>query len=189
MSSKLFLASGIACRAMSMTRVSAKSTLLTVVPLLLAGCAINKDLRLDRQGPGLPASAAVAIETAPAATEQAARFAEALANAFAKRGHGVSDEAPVSAVFAFTQRHRSIGTADGSPAAAGSKPETQWISAPGRKRRFQSCEGERLRATLALYSRTDKALIYRAAAEVDGCDFTNADIDALAKALVDGAAR
>ena len=45
-----------------------------------------------------------------------------------------------------------------------------------------------MRATLALYSRVEKTLIYRGTGEIDGCGFTQAEIDALAKALVKGAA-
>lgn len=194
MSFKRFSASVIACRAMSTIRKglaprsALSKSILLAVPLL-AGCAISKDLRLDRQGPGLPAMASVSIGTHPADNEQAARFAASLAGAFAERGHAVSDEARVTALFGFTRRERSIGTADGSPVGDAGKSETDWISAPARKRSFQSCKGERLRATLALYSRDEKTLIYRGVAEVDGCDFTNADIDGLALALVKAAAR
>jgi hypothetical protein len=155
---------------------------------LLASCAINRDLRLDTQGPGLPADAAVSIQTAPAGSEQAAQFAAALADAFAGNGHAVKDGAPVTAVFGFSQRSRATGTAQMSPADDGSPPAVNWTSTPARKRAFQACEGERLRATLALYSRDAKTLIYRGTGEIDGCSFTQADVDALAKALVKGAA-
>ncbi|RNJ62411.1 MAG: hypothetical protein EDM03_13260 [Porphyrobacter sp. IPPAS B-1204] len=154
---------------------------------LLAGCAINKDLRLDTQGPGLPANTAVSIETVPAGTENASRFAAALADAFAGSGHAVNEDAPVTAVFGFSLRDRSTGTAQVSDAGEARPPEVKWISAPARKRAFQACEGERLRATLALYSRNDKTLIYRGTGEIDGCDITQGEIDALAKALVKGA--
>jgi hypothetical protein len=154
---------------------------------LLTSCAINKDLRLDRQGPGLPANAAVAIQTVPADTRHATQFAAALAEAFVGNGHAVDDAAPVTAVFGFSLRNRATGTAQVNTAGEGRPPEVNWVSAPARKRAFQACEGERLRATLALYSRVEKTLIYRATGEIDGCDFTQADIDALATALVKGA--
>lgn len=157
---------------------------------LVAGCGIDKALRLDRQGPGLAPGAAVAILNAPPESEQSAHFSAALAKAFAARGHAVSGTAPVTAVFGFTRRPRAIGTADGSPSASeGAKADVVWISAPASKRAFQACEGERLRATLALYARDDKALIYRGTAESDGCDFTKTDVDALATALVEAAIR
>lgn len=164
----------------------AAATILAVP--LLAGCAINTDLRLDTKGPGLPANAAVSIQTAPADNDQAARFATALADAFAARDHAVTDAAPVTAVFGFSLRDRATGTAQVSPAGEGRPPEVKWISAPARKRAFQACQGERLRATLALYSRDEKTLIYRGTGEIDGCGVTNAEIDALAQALVNGAA-
>ena len=167
---------------------SALATAIVLAAPLLAGCAINKDLRLDAQGPGLPANAAVSIQTEPASTAQAAQFAAALADAFAGNGHAVKDAAPVTAVFGFSLRSRATGTAQVSAAGEGRPPEVNWISAPARKRAFQSCEGERLRATLALYSRVEKTLIYRGTGEIDGCGFTQADIDALAQALVKGAA-
>lgn len=157
-----------------------------VLPLL-AGCAINKDLRLDVQGEGLPANTAVSIRTAPADNPLATQFAGALAGAFAENGHAVTEAAPVTAVFAFTRRSRSIGAAEERPAADGGEPAIAWISSPARKRALQACKGERLRATLALYSRPANGLVYRATGEVDGCDFTEADLDALAKALVGGA--
>jgi hypothetical protein len=156
---------------------------------LLASCAISKDLRLDTHGPGLPPAAAVSIQSSPAGNEPAARFAASLADAFAASGHAIGDAAPVTAVFGFALRNRSTGTADGSPAEGDSQSGIKWISAPARKRAFQACEGERLRATLALYSRAEKTLIYRGTGEVDGCNFTQSDIDALAKALVKGARR
>lgn len=155
---------------------------------LLASCAINRDLRLDTQGPGLPADAAVSIRTVPADSEPATQFATALADAFAGNGHVVQDGAPVTAVFGFSQRSRATGTAQVSPAADGRPPEINWTSAPARKLAFQACEGERLRAMLALYSRDEKTLIYRGTGEIDGCSFSQADIEALAKALVKGAA-
>ena len=154
---------------------------------LLASCAINKDLRLDSQGPGLPANAAVSIQTGPAGSEPAAQFAAALADAFAGSGHAVQDAAPVTAVFGFSLRRRATGTAQVSAAEGGRPPEVKWVSAPARKRAFQACEGERMRATLALYSRVEKTLIYRGTGEIDGCEFTPGEIDALAKALVRGA--
>lgn len=157
---------------------------------MVAGCAIDKELRLDRQGPGLAPGAAVAILRAPPESDQSARFAAALAQAFAARGHAVSDTAPVTAVFGLARRPRAIGTADGSPSVSvGAQGDVVWISAPAEKRAFQACAGERVRATLALYGREDKALIYRATAERDGCDFTKADVDALATALVEAARR
>jgi hypothetical protein len=157
---------------------------------MLAGCGIDKNLRLDRQGPGLAPGAAVAIQPATPESETSARFAAALAEAFAARGHAVASTAPVTALFGFTRRPRAIGTADGSPAGSdGAQADVVWISAPASKRAFQACDGERIRATLALYSREDKALIYRGTAESDGCDFTKADVDALAKALVVAASR
>ena len=155
---------------------------------LLAGCAISKDLKLDVQGEGLPANTAVSIRTPPAGNALATRFAGALAGAFAERGHAVTEAAPVTAVFAFTRRNRSVGAAEERPVAEGSAPAIKWISAPARKRAFQ-CKGERLRATLALYSRPANGLVYRATGEIDGCQFTDADIDALARALVGGAGR
>lgn len=169
---------------------SAGAAGLLLAAAVLAGCAVNQDLRLDVQGQGLPANAAVSLRTAPADSAAAAGFGDALAAAFASNGHSISGDAPVIAVFGFTQRAGSIGAADGtaSPSADG-KPATLWLSAPARKRALQACKAERLRATLALYSRTDKALIYRATGEVDGCSFTRRDVDALARALVAGAAR
>lgn len=157
---------------------------------MVAGCGIDKEIRLDRQGTGLAPGAAVAILEGLPASGQSGRFAESLAEAFAARGHAVSGTAPVTAVFGFTQRIRAIGTADGSPSASDdAQAGVVWISAPVSKRAFQACEGERIRATLALYSREDKALIYRGTAESDGCDFTKAEVDALAKALVEAAIR
>ncbi len=167
---------------------SAIAAAITLAASLLAGCAINPDLRLDAKGPGLRANAAVSIQTDPADTDQAARFAAALADAFAGRGHAVTDTAPVTAVFGFSLRDRATGTAQVSPDGEGRPPAVDWISAPARKRLFQACQGERLRATLALYSRDEKTLIYRGTGEIDGCSVTNAEIDALAKALVNGAA-
>jgi hypothetical protein len=155
---------------------------------LLASCAINKDLRLDMQGPGLPANAAVSIQSGPAGSEQTAQFAAALANAFDRSGHAVENAAPITAVFGFSLRNRATGTAQVSPAGESRPPTVNWMSAPARKRLFQACEGKRLRATLALYSRVEKALIYRGTGEIDGCGFTQAEIDALARALVKGAA-
>lgn len=155
---------------------------------LLASCAINKDLRLNTEGPGLPANAAVSIQTVPADSEHAAQFAAALADAFARNGNAVENAAPITAVFGFSQRNRATGTAQLCPAEEGRLPEVNWMSEPARKRAFQACEGERMRATLALYSRVEKTLIYRGTGEIDGCGFTQAEIDALAKALVKGAA-
>lgn len=157
--------------------------------VLLAGCAINQDLRLGRSGPGLAPGATVAIAAAPEGNAEAARFAAALTDALAGQGYRVSGSAPVTAVFGFARRDRAIGTADGS-AAAGSTPAggITWISAPGRKRLLQSCKGERLRATLAFYAREEQGLIARVTGEIDGCTFTQDGIDALAKALVREAA-
>jgi hypothetical protein len=166
---------------------SALATAIILAAPMLASCSINKDLRLDATGPGLPANAAVSIQTEPADTTRATQFAAALAGAFAENGHAVKDAAPVTAVFGLSQRNRSTGTAQVSVAAGGHPPKVDWISAPARKRAFQACEGERLRATLALYSRVEKTLIYRGTGEIDGCGFTQADIDGLAKALVKGA--
>jgi hypothetical protein len=179
---------------MSMTinsagRRAANAAALLSAAALLAGCAINTDLRLDAQGPGLPARAAVAIQAVPAGNQQTARFATALTDAFAASGHAVNDAAPVTAVFGFAVRPRSAGTADATPSPDAAPAEIRWISAPARKRAFQSCAGERMRATLALYSRQDKTLIYRGTGEVDGCAFMQSDIDALAQALVAAAAR
>jgi hypothetical protein len=194
MSFKPFSASAIAFRVMSMMtgRTMRRSTLAIAGAMaapLLAGCAISKDLKLDVQGEGLPANTAVSIRTTPADNELATRFAGALAGAFAEKGHALTEAAPVTAVFAFTRRNRRIGAAEEGPAAEGNAPAIKWISAPARRRAFQACKGERLRATLALYSRTANALVYRATGEIDGCEFSNADIDALAKALVEGAGR
>lgn len=167
-------------------RPAMAAAILLTAPLL-ASCAINKDLRLDRKGPGLPANAAVSIQTVPAGSEQAAQFAAALADAFTGDGHEVEDAAPVTAVFGLSLRNRKTGTAQVSPAGEGRPLAVNWMSAPARKRAFQACEGERLRATLALYSRVEKTLIYRGTGEIDGCSFTQAEIDALARALVKGA--
>lgn len=144
---------------------------------------------MDIAGPGLPARSEVSIQTELTDNQQAVRFAASLADAFADSGHSVRDAASVTAVFGFTQRSRATGTADASPAAEGQQPAITWISAPVRKSAFQACEGERLRATLALYSRVEKILIYRGTGEIDGCSFTQAGIDPLAKVLVKGASR
>lgn len=165
---------------------------LLVAAAALAGCAISKDVRLETQGAVLPVNSAISIDTAPSGDPVAERFATALAAALIERGHSVTNAAPVTAVFGFTQRDRAIGAADGSPPAgppasgAGSAP--LWISQPQRRGLFQSCKGERLRATLALYSRADNVPIYRASGEIDGCAFTEADLDRLARALVAGSA-
>ncbi len=143
---------------------------------------------MDRQGPGLPTNAAVSIQTVPAGSEQAAQFAAALVNAFDRSGHAVEEAAPIAAVFGFSLRNRATGAAQVSPAEEGRPPTVNWMSSPAHKRAFQVCEGARLRVTLALYSRVEKALIYRGTGEIDGCDFTQAEIDALARALVKGAA-
>lgn len=156
---------------------------------MLASCAIDKDLRLDSQGPGLPPNSTVSIQTVPANNEDAARFAASLAGAFAGKGHIVKDTAPFIMVFGLSRQSRSTGTAQVNSAEDGLPPEVNWISAPARKRIFQACEGERLRATLVLYSRDEKNLIYRGVSEIDGCSFTQADIDALAKALTEDAER
>jgi hypothetical protein len=168
-------------------RSAIAKAIVLAVPLL-SSCAINKDLRLDIEGAGLPENADVSIQTVPADTEYAALFAAALADAFAGSGHAVNEGAPITAVFGFSLRDRSTGTAQVSAAGEGRPPEVKWISAPARKRAFQVCEGERLRATLALYSRAEKTLIYRGTGEIDGCGFTQGEINALAKALVKGAA-
>ena len=161
----------------------------TLLAALLAGCAINHDLRLATDGAGLAPQSQVSIQPAAPENPRAALFAASLADAFAQGGHSVQNAAPVIAVFGLAQASRMAGTADGSPAADGQPPAIAWISAPARKRPFQECKGERLRATLALYSRDEKTLIYRATGEMDGCKFAQADIDALAKALVEGASR
>ena len=153
----------------------------------LAGCAIGKDLRLDVAGAGLPANTPVSIRTEPSDNALARQFAGALGEAFAAKGHEVTGAAPVTAVFAFTRRSRSIGAAEERPAGEGRDPAVEWISPPARKRALQACKGDRLRATLALYSQPANGLVYRATGEMDGCDFTKADVDALAKALVNGA--
>lgn len=172
-----------------MHRKFAIATALILGLPMMASCAIGKDLRLDAQGPGLPPNSAISIQTAPADSEDAKRFAASLASAFAGRGHVVKDAAPFSMVFGLSRRSRSTGAAQVNSARDGRPPEVNWISAPARKRVFQACEGERLRATLALYSREEKTLIYRGVGEIDGCSFTQADIDALAKALVEAADR
>lgn len=170
------------------TKLSARDARRTASVLLamamLGACAIPKDLRLETQGPGLPADAAVAIQTAPLGDPVAERFAGALAAAFAARGHDITSTAPVTAVFSFTRRDRAIGAADGAVPAS----SPVWISRPARRSLFQGCKGERLRATLALYARGGDALIHRASGEIDGCSFTEADLDNLAQALVAGRA-
>jgi hypothetical protein len=151
---------------------------------LVSGCSVNRDLRLDRSGPGLAPGTAVAIAPAPEGNPEAARFASALAEALAAEGHLISDDAAVTAVFGFAHRDRGIGAADGGTGAGAQGGAVKWISAPGRKRLLQSCKGERLRATIAFYGTAEMALIARATGEVDGCSFAGNDIDALARALV-----
>ncbi len=155
----------------------------------LGGCAVKQDLRLAIEGARPSAPSAVAIATAPADNPQAARFAASLTEAFARNGHSIASDAPVIAVFGFSQRASAIGTADGSAPEAAGKAAPTWLSAPAGKRALARCKGERLRASLALYARSSGAVIYRASGEIDGCTFAESDLDKLAAALVSGAAR
>lgn len=162
---------------------------LAATAALLGGCAAKQELRLAIAGARPAAPSAVAIVTDPADNPQAARFAAALADAFARSGHSIAADAPVIAVFGLGQRSRAIGMADGSAPQAAGTSEPAWFSAPGRKRAPGACKGERLRATLALYPRSGGDVIYRASGEIDGCAFAESDLAALAAALVTGAPR
>lgn len=155
----------------------------------LAGCGISKDLRLDIQGSGLAANSAVSLQAIDAENQPASRFAAAVADALAQSGHTLNDAATVTAVISFAQRDRAIGEAGIIPAADGSESKIDWLSKPTRKHAFQACTGERVRATLALYSRAEQALIYRGTGEFDACEVSQADLAALAEALVMGASK
>jgi hypothetical protein len=151
---------------------------------LLAGCAVNGDLRLERSGAGLMPGAAVALTPPPEGNPEAARFAAALTQALTAQGYRISETAPITATFGLAHRDRAIGAANGS---AGAGP-ARWVSAPGRRRFLQACKGERLRAMIAFYGREAQGVISRASGEIDGCRLAPENIDALAAALVREAA-
>lgn len=171
-----------------MTRIGS-AAVSVLAAAALGGCAISKELQLESDGAGLPSGSAVSMAMVAPDGTPAADFAASLADALAARGHAIRDDAPFVAVSAFTRRSAATGTADAAPPPAGSNGDIAWISAPRRRGMFQSCAGERLRGTLALYSRADGSLVYRGSGEMDGCDFEDSDIAALASGLVGAAAR
>ena len=150
----------------------------------LGGCAINDELTVVREGPGVAPGAAIALQGTADGQADAGGFGAAVAAALAAGGHALRDDGEVVGITAFTRGAATTGIADPAAGGGAAAGEIAWISAPRRRGMFDSCAGDRLRATLALFARDSGALLYRATGEVDGCGFAAEDVEALAARLV-----
>jgi hypothetical protein len=161
----------------------------------LAACAVSAPLDLRSTGAGATSLSEITLASpAEPETGDRAQFADALTQAFARHGLRSAAAAQVVADFAFAISPAGDGIVAGDPqstnrgvatqGAADAEPQLNWLAQPRRARRFDQCAAQRMRATLVLFDRGNGQQVYRGQASQIECGFTDADIAAMADALV-----
>lgn len=155
--------------------------------LALGACTVSTPLTIESSGnrAGMrDVSVALAI---PDTQEAAIRrdFATALSNALGDQNVTLSDSGELLADFAIANGSASVGVQLKPDPQAGEADQTRWISTPRRPKRFDECDAQVLRGTLVLIGRADGGIVYRGKAAMTECEFSKADIDILAQALVE----
>ncbi|WFL77067.1 hypothetical protein P7228_13880 [Altererythrobacter arenosus] len=148
----------------------------------LASCAINDPLALDRAGvpQNLETIELVASEDDGALRSQ---FREAVVDAFGRRGIGIAEGSKAVADLAISLRSAETAIIPG--AQSQTQESTGPIKSDGREGKwFESCDGERLRATLAVFDRSSGALNYRGSVQSDQCRGKPVPVAVLAERLV-----
>jgi len=155
--------------------------LAAVLVALLAGCSVTTPASVVSTTGQLPQGNPVQL--APYETDGTLRgeFGQQLENALIAQSIEVTGEAPVIAAFAIAMRDARSGVAD---PAASSADAIVWESRPRPGSMFDSCDAQRLRATLVLLERAGGEILYRGAGESTRCDHTETDLAELANALV-----
>lgn len=154
--------------------------------LTLGACAVSSPIAVTSDGSGLASVKAVHLESAE--TEESARiaFEAALRRAFARESIALDKSAQYLADFAIALRSAETGLAQPQDIAPGSN-EVDWTSDPRKKRLFDRCSAQRIRATLVILDRQVGTVAYRGEGEADACAFEMEDYDRLATALVQDA--
>lgn len=155
--------------------------------LPLAACAVATPLAITSTGAGMARGSAVALELPQDRMSERGRFSAALIKAMMERSVTLDDQAALLADFSMTTAPASGGVLKGTGANVEGEPEKDWIAAPRPGRRFDKCEAKRLRATLILYDRSSRNIVYRGSGEATDCAFDDADLAALASGLVEDA--
>lgn len=161
-------------------------TCIAGLALALSACAVSTPLTIDSTAERSGTRGSVIALVMPEPSEPTFRreFASALANALAAQNIAVSDDGDLLADFAIASGSAAIGAQLTPNRENSDTAETQWISAPRARKRFDECEAQILRGTLVLINRADGAMVYRGKAAMTECEFGQSDVDALAGALV-----
>ena len=152
---------------------------------LLSACAVSTPVSIASTSGQLPPQAAVQVAPVEEDNSLRATFATALKNALASQiaslGSASNSTAPVIAEFAIAMRDAKTGVADPAESDAAA---IAWESRPRNHHIFDNCSAQRLRATLVLLNREDGQMLYRGVGEADACNYSNAQMAELARALV-----
>ena len=163
--------------------------------LAWSACAVSSPIALTSTGEGLPTRAPVtlapvtlaSVTLAPAdspTNSLNARFASAVEQAMADSAIAIAADARFIADLSVGQMPASAGIVQGEGAGNGGNEETDWLVRPREKRRFDKCDAQVLRATLVIYDRTTGSVAYRGSGQATECDFADADLAQMARALV-----
>ncbi|MGB3167482.1 MAG: hypothetical protein WBA68_11980 [Alteraurantiacibacter sp.] len=149
--------------------------------VLLAGCAVNTPVAITSTTGAVGENGQVMLAEAEDGGTPRAIFASALSEAFTRHGVPLGNKAPLLADFALSERDAETGLVDPE---SSTEDAIVWTSRNRNRRLFDGCTARRLRATLVLLRRDDGEIAYRGVAETDLCESGEADIRALADALV-----
>ena len=164
--------------------LSPKPAAVTLMTLSLTACAVTVPVNVTTTTGALPAGSSVELANYDRNESMRAHFGDALSEAFSSADIGLRGDGPVIAEFAIASRAADSGLADPET----STPENiVWRSQPRNPDWLDECNAMRMRATLVLLSREDGSLLYRGVAEAIDCDFSDAQYDAMADALVNDA--
>lgn len=159
--------------------VNAKSAFLVAVPLMLSACSLAGNPSFEGYGPGLKTAASVSFHRAGDGAHHTV-YKQALERSFLGKGYSIAKDSTYVADFAISARSSDSAIA----VVKDTDPDVAYVSAARERRFLQECDGERLRATLIVFDRSDGSLAFRGMRETDLCEVTEAAISAMADELV-----
>lgn len=163
----------------------ARSLLAALAAGLTTACSVSVPLVVDSTSQGIPRSGSVAIALPEDEIETArGRFGASLSRAFTAEAYSIDPSGALIADYAIAISDASDGMLGGEPRPQGIEQDPDWIAEPRRPRNFDKCDAQRLRGTLVLFDRASSAVVYRGKASRIECEFSDADIAAMATALV-----
>lgn len=163
--------------------VNAKSALLVAASVILSGCSLAGNPSLEGYGPGLSKTDSVSLHSSGNGSYHTA-YKEALEQSFRGRGFSIATDGRYVADFAISARASNSAIA----VVKDTDQEVAYVSAARKRKFLQECDGERLRATLIVFDRSDSSVAFRGMRESDVCEVTETAVSVMADELVASAA-